>query len=151
MKAQILLLLIIFSALSSCNYRVLGEYYRNTAEGWRNYTDEQCNHIEVIPQSPNYVYFKICWNHKVQSFFYRDGKRLNSSYRQHWKIKSDTLTIAYHSKRQKINGTLFKKVKYTDRYYFAYVYPGKENRNSSYLQKISNKSEIYNLRTDWSP
>jgi hypothetical protein len=151
MKAQISLLLFITSVITSCNYRVVGEYYRNTAEGWRNFTDEQGNHIEVIPQSPNYVYFKICWNHKVQSFYYRDGKRINSSTQQHWKIKGDTLTIIAHSKRQKVNGTLFKKVKYTDRYYFGYVYPGKENRNSRYLQKNSTKSEIYSLRNEWSP
>lgn len=138
---SIILLIFVLSFFSSCNFKITGVYYTNLAEGWRNFTDNQGNHIEVIPETPRYQYFKITWNKKVKWFYYENEIKKNIG-TQHWKMKRDTLFMKYHSKRMRIDTFLFKGTNYIDKYCFNYMYTD-SSRNSRFLKKCFGDRKVY--------
>lgn len=143
MKIFLKLFFLIFTAafFSACNFKVTGIYGTNLAEGWRNYTDEQGNHIEVVPQTPNYQYFELKWNGKVKWFKYEDGIRKPNG-TQRWKMKADTLIFKYHSKRIHIDTILFKRINYEDKYWFSYMSTN-SSRDSRFLKKCFNDRKVF--------
>lgn len=125
----------------SCNFKVTGIYGVNLAEGWKNYTDEQGNHYEVIPEIPRYQYFELKWNGKVKWFHYDDGiKKYNGM--QHWKMKEDTVIIYFHSKRMWIDTVLFKKTNYKDKYWFSYMNTDSSS-DSRFLKKCFGDRKVF--------
>lgn len=139
LKLFFLISIVVFTF--SCNFKVTGIYGANLAEGWRNYTDEQGNHYEVIPQTPNYQYFELKWNGKVKWFKYEnDNKIFNGT--QHWKMKADTVIFKYHSQRMRIDTVLFKRVNYADKYLFSYM-SNDSSRDSRFLKKCFGNGKVF--------
>lgn len=138
---KIFLLIFIVAINSSCSFKATGVYGTNLAEGWRNYIDDQGNHIEVIPEIPRYQYFNMKWNGKVKCFYYEDGiKKQNGT--QHWKMKADTVIFKYHSHRMHIDTVLFKRINYEDKYWFSYISTD-SSRDSRFLKKCFGNGKVF--------
>ena len=143
MKNHVVILTFLFFIVefSSCSFKAVGIYGTNLAEGWRNYTDNEGNNVEVIPEIPRYQYFQLKWNGKVKWFYYEDGiKKQNGT--QHWKMKADTVTFKYHSQRIHIDTVLFKRVNYADKYLFSYMSTD-SRRDSRFLKKCFGNGKVY--------
>lgn len=137
----ILSILVLLTGIFSCSFMATGVYMTNLAEGWRNYTDDQGNHIEVIPQIPNYQYFNLKWNGKVKWFHYENNKKIFNGI-QHWEMKADTVIIKYHSPRMHIDTVLFKRKSYEDKYWFSYMYTD-SSRASRFLKKCFGDGKVF--------
>ena len=143
MKNLLKIFLLIFTVAftSSCNLKITGIYGANLAEGWRNYTDDQGNHIEVIPQILNYQYFELKWNGKMKWFKYEDGVRKPNG-TQHWNMKADTVMVKYHSRRMHIDTVLFKRKNYEEKYLFSYMSTD-SSRDSRFLKKCFGNGKVF--------
>lgn len=96
--------------------QVAGEYARNTAEGWRRYTQPDGTEVEIIPDVPSMEYLEL---KRFGKAIYRGGRdEYVWEHQGHWKISEDTLSIKYISKVQMENGKWVKSA-YSIKYYFT--------------------------------
>ena len=76
--------------------QVAGEYARNTAEGWRRYTEPDGTKVEIIPDVPSMEYLEL---KRFGKAIYQGGRDEHVwEHEGHWKIRQDTISVKYISK-----------------------------------------------------
>lgn len=93
-----------------------GSYARNTAEGWRRYTEPDGTEVEIIPDVPRIEYLDL---RRLGKAYYRGGRNEDLwEIKGRWKISQDTISIKYVSVVEKEDGNK-EKGKYIVKYYFT--------------------------------